>query len=141
MNRQHFLTLMGAGCAGLVLGACSGVRAVTGILAGKTLELPTSAFESTSSGVTTYEQMVIVHHDELRYYVCVIRRSATDYTALLMRCSHQGASLQVAGDRLHCPAHGSEFGLDGAVLHGPATTAITQFPVSVDRSTIRIQLS
>jgi len=141
MDRKHFLSLMGASCAGLVLGACSSVRSVSGILAGKTLELSTHVFESTSAGTTTYERMVIAHHDELRYYICVVRHSATEYTALLMRCSHQGASLQMAGDRLHCPAHGSEFALDGAVLHGPADKAITTFPVSVHRTTIRIQLS
>lgn len=38
------------------------------------------------------------------------------YHALWTGCTHQGTELQVFGDRLQCPAHGSEFANTGAVL-------------------------
>ena len=39
------------------------------------------------------------------YFVLIDRQ----FTAIWMECSHQGTRLQVYGDVLQCPAHGSEF--------------------------------
>jgi Rieske Fe-S protein len=58
-----------------------------------------------------------------------------------MKCTHQGTELQVFGDRLQCPAHGSEFTLDGNVKNGPADTALRTFPVIKENKTLKIDLS
>ena len=141
MERQHFLALLGAGCVGLMVGACTNVRTITAIMSGKTIELSVHDFETVKNGTMTYEPVVLVRHADLRYYICVARLSATQYTAVAMRCTHQGASLQLSGDVLHCPAHGSEFSVSGVVQQGPAKTDIEQFPVTLDHPTIRIRLA
>jgi Rieske Fe-S protein len=47
--------------------------------------------------------------------------------ALAITCPHLGCSYAFDGGKKHfvCPCHGSEFALDGAVLHGPATSPLS----------------
>jgi Rieske Fe-S protein len=51
-------------------------------------------------------------------------RGARAYRALDLRCTHQGVPVRQTGTRWTCPAHGSVFGLDGAVETGPAIAAL-----------------
>jgi Rieske Fe-S protein len=47
--------------------------------------------------------------------------------AFAITCPHIGCSYAFDDGKRHfvCPCHGSEFGLDGAVLHGPATDPLS----------------
>jgi Rieske Fe-S protein len=47
--------------------------------------------------------------------------------ALAITCPHLGCSYAFDDGKKHfvCPCHGSEFALDGAVLHGPATSPLS----------------
>jgi Rieske Fe-S protein len=57
-----------------------------------------------------------------------------------MRCSHQGAELQVFGDKLQCPAHGSEFDNKGGVQSGPADIKLRTFAVVIENNQLKISL-
>jgi Rieske Fe-S protein len=57
-----------------------------------------------------------------------------------MRCTHQGTELQVFGDKLQCPAHGSEFNSKGGVQNGPADTTLRTFPVEIKNNLLHISL-
>ncbi len=91
-------------------------------------------------GTLKYRDSVVVYNKQLEYPICVYRFSEGAYSALWMRCTHQGAELQVFGDRLECPAHGSAFTSTGAVLNGPADEALRSFPVSTENGCLRISL-
>jgi Rieske Fe-S protein len=47
--------------------------------------------------------------------------------ALAITCPHLGCSYAYDDGKRHfvCPCHGSEFALDGALLHGPATSPLS----------------
>ena len=47
--------------------------------------------------------------------------------AFAITCPHLGCSYAFDDGKQHfvCPCHGSEFGLDGSVLHGPATSPLS----------------
>ena len=66
--------------------------------------------------------------------------SEQEYSALWMKCTHQGTELHAFGDRLQCPAHGSEFTKNGAVQNGPAADPLRTFPVVVDSNVLKINL-
>jgi Rieske Fe-S protein len=70
----------------------------------------------------------------------VYRFSETEYSAVLMKCTHQGSELQASGDHLHCPAHGSEFSNKGMVAQGPAEKNLRSFKVTADSQKIFIDL-
>jgi nitrite reductase/ring-hydroxylating ferredoxin subunit/uncharacterized membrane protein len=73
--------------------------------------------------------------------VLLVRKGGMLY-ALADRCSHRGCSLHegtLADDTVICPCHGSTFGLDGALLRGPATSPQPSFDVRVHEGTIEIR--
>jgi len=51
--------------------------------------------------------------------------------ALSARCTHLGCTVHwaPAENRFKCPCHGSQFGADGSVLHGPAERPLDRLPV------------
>jgi len=123
------------------LSGCAGTRYVSVPIEGDSLVVPVLSFISESEKEKKFLKYVVVHNEQLEYPVCIYRFSDTDYKALLMRCTHQGTELQVFGDRLQCPAHGSEFSNRGNVQNGPADTPLRTFQVSVIGEVIKIRLS
>jgi Rieske Fe-S protein len=142
MERKAFLKTCGMAClSGAVLTAlmegCTSSRQINGTISDSDMVIPVSAFHNGKDGHKTY---VVVNNDKMKYPICVYRFSETAYTALLMRCTHQGAELQVFGDRLECPAHGSEFNNHGAVQNGPADENLRSFPVLLQNNQLYISL-
>ncbi len=126
-------------CLGVLGGlsvGCVGGRLLTGEIEGSYLTIPIRSFEGKEP-----KGYVIVQHPNLRYPICLYRFSQSDYVALWMRCTHQGTELQVFGDRVECPAHGSAFDSHGRVQNGPADANLRSFPVEVEDESIKIDLS
>lgn len=147
MKRKEFiytcskscLLIMGGGLS--LLQSCMSGHYVAAQLSGSDMVVPLNSFETVKNGTITYRKYVIAHNDTLQYPICVYRLSATEYQALLMKCTHQGTELQVFGDRLQCPAHGSEFSISGAVKNGPAETALRTFSIIMDQENLKINLA
>ena len=116
-----------------MLSGCAGTKYLTAPIEGDSLVVPTAAFVE--------KKYIVVENDQLEYPICVYRFSENDYKALLMKCTHQGTELQVFGDRLQCPAHGSEFTNTGSVQNGPADRPLRTFNITVLDNSIRIRLS
>lgn len=54
-------------------------------------------------------------------------REGDSYTALNLRCTHQGATVEGTSDGWKCPLHGSQFALDGDLERGPADSNLAEF--------------
>lgn len=64
--------------------------------------------------------------------VVVTQPAAGRFQGLSTVCPHQGCQVNAVRDgAVVCPCHGSRFGLDGAVLEGPATTPLARRAVTV----------
>ena len=118
MKRNEFIKTCGWGCFGIMTGisglsSCTGTRYFPASIDGNFMIVPLDAFVNPNNDQSSYRQSVIAHHQSLQYPIAVFRESETSYQALWMRCTHQGTELQVFGDRLQCPAHGSEFTSSG----------------------------
>lgn len=141
MDRKDFIKKSCVACLGIALGgtvlqSCTGTRYVKGSLNENGLLIPTREFEDSKNGPRQY---VVVRHDDLQFPICVYR-TENGYTALLMQCSHQGAELQVSGDQLTCPAHGSSFDKTGKPTEAPAKEPLRVFPVSIVGTQLFIDL-
>ena len=146
MNRKEFVTTctscLGLGGIVLLAQSCAGTKYFSAPIEGDDLVLPMSEFQSISKdGKTTERKYVVAHNARLEYPICVYRIKDDSYSALWMQCTHQGTELQAYGDRLLCPAHGSEFTKYGGVQNGPADKNLRTFPVKVDGGNLRISLS
>lgn len=147
MKRKEFIHTCSKSCLLIIGGgltllqSCMGSQYVAAQLSGSDMIVPLTSFETKKNGTIAYRKYVIAHNDKLEYPICIYRLSATDYVAILMKCTHQGTELQVFGDRLQCPAHGSEFSTSGAVKNGPAETVLRSFPIIVDSENLKINLA
>lgn len=143
---MEFIKTCAAGCAGLLVPAlllqsCAGTKFISGEIKGSFLHIPVSGFETVKNGKTQYRQYIIAQNNQLQYPLVIFRSHEGDYQALLMKCTHQGTELQVFGDRLQCPAHGSEFTNSGKVQNGPADMDLRTFPVKLEENILKIDLS
>ncbi|WP_461452352.1 Rieske (2Fe-2S) protein [Mucilaginibacter sp.] len=141
MERKDFLKTCGFAClsGSVLIGAlegCSTSKMVTGTINNSNLIVPMASFQNKG----LFNKYIVVQQERLKYPICVYRFTETDYSAVLMRCTHQGAELQVFGDKLECPAHGSVFSDTGKVQNGPADTNLRTFPVIVQNDQLLISL-
>jgi len=79
-------------------------------------------------------------NDKLDYPILLHRVNDDDYRALLMLCTHKGCELQLQGDFLLCPCHGSEFSNTGVVQNPPAQENLKTFTTRIDDEHIYISL-
>ena len=69
--------------------------------------------------------------------VAIVRQGDT-YTALNLRCPHQGATVDPEATGWRCPAHGSLFALDGDLERGPAPTPLAEYTSKWNASNRRL---
>lgn len=146
MDRKKFIKRCGHACIGglfipSVLQGCSSMKLISknrvnAEIEGTDLLIPLSSFE-----VGEQKRLyIIAQHPMLKYPICVYRFGEEEYTALVMACTHQGTELQVFGERLACPAHGSEFNSKGGVENGPAEESLRSLPVRMEAERLKISL-
>ena len=123
-----------------MVSSCVSTKYVSGKVAKDGITIDKDDFKIKQKGGTAYSSFVIVRNEILKYPICIYRINDDEYTALWMRCTHQGTELQASGDVLQCSAHGSEFNSKGQVRNGPANTALRTFPVTVTNNEIFIDL-
>jgi Rieske Fe-S protein len=54
------------------------------------------------------------------------------FVAVSPICTHRGCTVDVAGEALVCPCHGSTYDRNGDVLEGPAERSLQRFPTRID---------
>lgn len=144
-NRREFIRKSCIICAGIststfILSGCQATHYITGTLSGTNLILPISEFNYEKKGQQEKRSYIIIQNEKLEFPIYVYRFSDSKYSAIWMKCAHQGAELQASGDHLYCPSHGSEYNNSGEVMQGPAETNLRTFPVSVNDDSILINL-
>ena len=145
MNRRRFIKASCTACVSATalvgfLSSCKTTKYISGKLGADGLFVNTDEFKVSKKGVVSYRPFIIVHNDSLQYPICVYRIADSEYRALWMQCTHQGAELLASGDFLQCPAHGSEFSKNGKITNGPADRDLRAFPVTVTNNELFIDL-
>jgi nitrite reductase/ring-hydroxylating ferredoxin subunit len=120
-TRRHFLTVLAGAAAA---GACGGGSASP------------AAFGDVSAGNVSdvaVGSLMLVGSEPV-----MLGRDAGGLYAMTSTCTHQGCDVEPFGSgsstTVRCPCHGSQFDRNGAVVHGPASSPLTHFAVSVDGS-------
>jgi Rieske Fe-S protein len=144
MKRDEFLVNCGmtclAGLAAIMLPGCSSTKMLNATINGDDLIVPLTSFDVRNDGHQYFKKYIVVGHSHLKHPICIYRISDDKFTALWMQCTHQGAALQVFGEKLQCPAHGSEFDKIGTVSSGPAARNLRSFPVRINGDQLHISL-
>jgi Rieske Fe-S protein len=145
MNRRNFIRQSCIACitgiaASELLQACTVTKYTAGIIKNDYMLVPGADFLIDKNKPGEYRKYIVVQNELLKSPICIYRFSDVEYEALWLQCTHQGAELQVLGDKLQCPAHGSEFSNRGIVQNGPANKSLRKFPVTVEGNQLKISL-
>ena len=138
MNRRDFVQSLPVVPAGLLFGAsalalsaCGGMPYLAPRGSGNRLVV---------SAARVPEAGILLQRPGMENPVFVHATEQGEYTALLVRCTHQGCQPDPVGDRFICPCHGSEFDLEGAVLRGPAERSLARYRVTQDGEDVVVTL-
>jgi len=145
MNRKEFIIKSCTACiavAGMssLISSCTSTQYISGTVGKDGITISKNDFRLSQKDNSAYRSFVIVRNDALQYPICVYRFGDEQYSALWMKCTHQGTELNAAGDFLQCPAHGSEFNNKGQVRNGPADKDLRMFPVVISNNDLFIDL-
>ena len=144
MDRREFtkrcLSCVGAAAFVPLLSQCQSTYYTTGTLESNGIAVQKSEFKYLKKEQELIRPYIIVRNDSMQFPIYLYRFSDSEYSAVLMKCTHQGNELSASGDHLTCSAHGSEFNNKGKVAHGPAEKNLRSFPVTVDSEKIIIDL-
>ncbi len=146
MDRKEFLKTCGYAClGGTALMALLQSCASTNYFAQSALEenrilIKKTEFVKTEKEKIKERKFVLVKTDKFGFPICVYKINETEYSALLMQCTHKGCELHPQGNFLVCPCHGSEFTNKGVVQNHPAEENLKTFKTSTDNENIYIHL-
>ncbi len=122
------------------MSGCQATYYTKGALEPNGISVARSEFTYLKKDQPVQRDFIIVRNDSMEFPIYLYKFSDQDYTAILMKCTHQGNELQASGDHLQCSAHGSEFNNRGNVEQGPADKNLRTFKVSTVGDKIFIDL-
>ena len=113
ISRRDFLKLTRDGLLYL-----SGVLAIGGLL--RFLNFQTEAIPQTEFDLGLAENYLPGTQTMLSEIPAILIHSEKGFTAISLICTHLGCTVGQSSNGFACPCHGSQFDLEGKVLHGPA---------------------
>jgi len=95
MDRKEFIKNCGFACLGgaTLLQSCSSSKLLSGKIAGDDIIIAVSDFETRNGKNIYFKKYIVVQNEILQYPICIYRKNESEYTALWMRCTHQGTEL------------------------------------------------
>lgn len=141
MKRYEFLTVLGVSAGTVIfapfLASCS-----------KELTLTTDPIPLGASGVDfaldltqpAYSVLLTNGGSLVKSGIIIARTSAGAYVAVASACTHEGATVvfDSPNSKFNCPNHGSNFGTNGSLLNGPATSALKMYNTQLTGTSLRI---
>jgi Rieske Fe-S protein len=125
--------LAGAGLLISDLTACSpSFKVIKLPITQNTVRLPLTSFAK--------EPLQIVRPEGWFYDIAVRKTSTEQYEALLLECTHQQNQLIASSKGFNCTLHGSQFGLNGQVIKGPAEDPLKRLSTRLEQGQLVIQL-
>lgn len=131
MNRRAFLSWGTAGMAALCSAVGVSVAAVARFMVPSVFYEPPQSFKIGNPADFPYGPPTFLADEK----IFVFRDRDKGFAVASAVCTHLGCTVAhfSSDQRFHCPCHGSVFGPDGAVLHGPAPRPLNWFEVTVAR--------
>jgi len=67
-----------------------------------------------------------MHHPTEAAPIYIFKTATGQYTASLMKCTHQHCTVELVDTTFICPCHGARFTQEGVLLRGPAEKNLTR---------------
>jgi Rieske Fe-S protein len=135
MDRREFVTVCACAGAGMLLVGCASLVTHPVPVTGQQVRLTLSEYPELSKPDGAIKVLPTDWEDPI--YVLA---DPTEFTAISPICTHRGCTVDVHGERLVCPCHGSTYDRQGRVLRGPAERSLTRFRVTRTGDSLTIDL-
>lgn len=131
MNRRKFIGWGTAGMGALVTGVGVSLAAVVRYLVPDVFYEPPQVFKIGDPADFAYGEPTFLANEK----IYVFRDRDRGFAVASAVCTHLGCTVKFfdSDNRFHCPCHGSVFGANGSVIHGPAPRALQWFEVTLTR--------
>lgn len=123
IGRREFVGSCACALLGLGLSGCASLVARRVASLDGRLELPLAHYPELTERGGSLRLLV----DERTDPIYVLSHDDGSFTALSPICTHLGCTVEIEGERLVCPCHGSTYDRSGTVLQGPATLPLARF--------------
>lgn len=141
INRKDFFTAIGVSAAAVTLLSCMGGCSKNSAGVINPPVVPTGV--DFSLDLTTSANAALKNNGGfvVSQNIIVARTSAGAYIAVQQSCTHASYPLeyQSGNHRFYCGYHGSNFSESGAVINGPAQTALTVYKTTLTGNLLRVQ--
>jgi Rieske Fe-S protein len=115
-----------AGTLGPLIAACETTE-VTAPTTGETIDIGVGLLDADGKFLVSDE----TGPDGMK--ILVVRKDASTYLAMSMRCTHEGCEVGApSGGQIVCPCHLSRYNMEGAVLNGPAQSPLRRYSTTYD---------
>ena len=138
MNRREFVVLSSVVAAGCAACAFCGAEALAG--PGPTSNPTSKPTTKPGAGATGPGKVDIgklsdygtdgITDKFMRPNKFAVVRTDGKIFATSARCTHKSSALRVKDGHFACPAHGSEFSVQGTVTHGPAKDSLVRYAIT-----------
>lgn len=124
LDRREFLDTCACTLAALALGGCASLvaRSITPI--DGRIELALTHYPELTEDGGSLKLLPDGHANA----VYVLPQGDGRFAALSPVCTHLGCTVEIEGERLVCPCHGSTYDRGGKVLRGPAQLPLSRYP-------------
>jgi Rieske Fe-S protein len=131
ISRRAVLAASAAGAGTIAVAACSAGNGSSASTGGQSVSAPAGATLTALSSVPVGGSTAVTLPGNAGPAI-VSRPTASTVKCFTAICTHAGCTVQPNGKQLDCPCHGSVYNaFTGAVLQGPAPTALAAIPVQV----------
>jgi len=131
MNRRAFLSWGTLGVGALTSAVAVSMAAVGRFLVPNVFYEPPQSFKIGNPADFPFGPPTFMADEK----IFVFRDRDKGFAVASAVCTHLGCTVAhfSSDQKFHCPCHGSVFGADGNVLHGPAPRPLNWFEVTVAR--------
>ena len=123
LRRREFLGLCACVAAGSMLGACASVLVRQVPVANGRVELPLVQYPELSQAGAALQ---ILPEGQTKPLIVIVDATGK-HSVISSECTHKGCTVEVQGERIVCPCHGSTYDRKGDVLKGPAQRSLQRY--------------
>jgi Rieske Fe-S protein len=134
MDRRGFVVTCALASCGLMLTGCVAMVTHPVPVSGGRVQLSLTSYPELTKPNGAIKIMPAAASEP----VYVLAVGGGEFRAVSPICTHRGCTVDVQGERLVCPCHGSTYDRSGTVLRGPAERALTRYPVTRDGDSLVI---
>lgn len=127
VDRRHFLGVGACTLLGLALGGCASLVARRVAPIDGRIVLSLQQYPELADGGGSLKLVAEGEPDP----IYILAQGDGTFAALSPICTHLGCTVEIEGQRLVCPCHGSIYDRSGKVLQGPAEQPLVRFHTRV----------